>query len=395
MNSHITLDDLLDSKSVRDAQSIINNNNLPFSELVDLLNLNKSTDFQQADLCGVDFSNSDLRGFNFSGSNLESSYGHSIVFDKTTIFDNADIEPSYFSFEIKRRVFEDNSDFNDDLHKLKSCDWTGISIWAHDLKDNHVSEYEAMLAKQLLTEEISPTAKKDIAYNARKYFNSYSEVAEFIYFCTASKDFRDSGGKFDFITGIGDVYINNIEVYNAFFNVRYSGSFSVQEKILNILISSNINKEKNRIFLFKEFNSSKGEPLRKYISEHMWRSLYKKDKYIFEDSSGSVTSDPMSLDKGENINNAINILNKKFKINTNIGKKFGINTKLTESAILQKVNEVINQRDLIIFKNNLLRNLMKVGLPERALEQNRLNRLKKERLDRAISDGYRKSNRNY
>jgi len=54
-------------------ECVLNRPLATFSEIVEILDLNPSVDFQYADLSGIDFGKADISRYNFAGSNLEGS----------------------------------------------------------------------------------------------------------------------------------------------------------------------------------------------------------------------------------------------------------------------------------------------------------------------------------
>jgi len=101
-----------------------------FSQLVEIIRLVPASDFRHADLRGVDLSNSDLRGYDFTGSDLRGAGGTNIIFDSTTITDNADTDGSIFATRNRlTRKSKENPDIERIARGLRKEEWADQLIW--------------------------------------------------------------------------------------------------------------------------------------------------------------------------------------------------------------------------------------------------------------------------
>lgn len=97
-----------------------------FNTLVEISGLNPKSSFRYADLRGVIFDDTDLRGFDFTGANLLGARGRNVVWDTTTVLDDAEIEGSIFA--------EGKIDDDWELYpNLAQRHWTDIIIWMDGL----------------------------------------------------------------------------------------------------------------------------------------------------------------------------------------------------------------------------------------------------------------------
>lgn len=97
-----------------------------FNTLVEISGLNPKRSFRYADLRGVVFDDTDLRGFDFTGANLLGARGRNVVWDATTVLEDAEIEGSIFA--------ETKADDELELYPtLAQRHWTDIIIWMDGL----------------------------------------------------------------------------------------------------------------------------------------------------------------------------------------------------------------------------------------------------------------------
>ncbi len=76
-----------------------------FSDLVKVGGLDRTRDLRHADLSGTNLSHADLRGYDLTGADLRGAAGIRVVWDKTTIFDGADLGGSIFAAKARLDEF--------------------------------------------------------------------------------------------------------------------------------------------------------------------------------------------------------------------------------------------------------------------------------------------------
>lgn len=153
-----------------------------FGLLVRAAGMNPATDFVYADLRGCDFSDSDLRGFNFSGADLRGSSGRGVTWDKTTIFDGADIWETIFAFDAEQqRFFGDNPQWARWARSLASSEWLGVEQWlGKHLKDDANVEAVARVAFDVYTKTREPYVKSLILHYALYSYDVQDEYLDFL-----------------------------------------------------------------------------------------------------------------------------------------------------------------------------------------------------------------------
>lgn len=95
----------LSKDAVADLKRLLDFDGNSFSDLVRVSGASIGHDFVGADLSGVDFSGADLRGYNFSSADLSKAVGKNVLFDRTTLLDNARTDGSIFAHEVAKRHF--------------------------------------------------------------------------------------------------------------------------------------------------------------------------------------------------------------------------------------------------------------------------------------------------
>lgn len=164
-------------------------NEAAFGSLVEVLDLNKDSDFKFGNLVGVDFSNSDLRGFNFYGADLRASFGLNVVFDATTNFEGADVTDSCFaSFVREAEMFKKNPSAIRFYDVLRNGDALEVSSWIHSryggANDSFSSltkidaETASVICRKLLFDDIDITKRTDLLYRLKNICGSPTEMRE-------------------------------------------------------------------------------------------------------------------------------------------------------------------------------------------------------------------------
>ncbi|ESZ01878.1 pentapeptide repeat-containing protein [Mesorhizobium sp. LNHC209A00] len=91
------LSNILSGETVAALQAIAKSQAPTFNEMVRLAGLDSSRNLRHADLRGVNLTNADLRGFDLTGADLREAIGIRVMWDRTTVFDGADLDGSIFA----------------------------------------------------------------------------------------------------------------------------------------------------------------------------------------------------------------------------------------------------------------------------------------------------------
>jgi hypothetical protein len=173
----------LESTTLDAISAVLDHGSENFSALVKLSMLDKKTDFQHVDLSGVDFSNSDLRGFNFTGSNLSHCYGVNVIYDDSTILDNASVMHSILYQEVERRsYFKANPEHHDLYKRLRDDYWASGAIWIGQNLKRGAKNFDAAskVAKFLYASVRDQTYKNQILYGINSVFERDDEYKYFL-----------------------------------------------------------------------------------------------------------------------------------------------------------------------------------------------------------------------
>ncbi|MCG7572394.1 pentapeptide repeat-containing protein [Phaeobacter sp. CNT1-3] len=185
MKNDITIEEIWPESKIRNALTKLEEADLPFSELVELLGMQKENDFQNSSLTNVDFSNADLRGFNFKGADLRNAHGIDVQIDQTTNLTGALVEGSIFqSLTEERALFEDNASATVVYEALKHGDPYDVSGWISSNGEqllskkfkNITKQQSAILCKKLIVDDIDLTKRTTLFYHLDKFTRSNSDL---------------------------------------------------------------------------------------------------------------------------------------------------------------------------------------------------------------------------
>jgi uncharacterized protein YjbI with pentapeptide repeats len=196
LSNDVTIAELLSNVNISDTFDLVADTTGDFSQLVQLLQLDKSCDFVFSNLSEVDFSNADLRGFNFTGADLRNSYGVDVLIDDTTNLEGADVQGSCFAtYKRERELFQKKHDAGAMYEALRSGNPYEFSHWVHarftGKRDTHPvlrkmdNDTATILCQKLIADEIDLTKRTDLFYNIRNITGSSSEMRELILYLLA------------------------------------------------------------------------------------------------------------------------------------------------------------------------------------------------------------------
>jgi hypothetical protein len=131
MKDRRLLSGLFSDASLSAIEAVADARTAAFSEMVMIAGLDHASNLRHSDLRNVDLSNSNLQGFDFTGADLTGATGINVNWDKTTIFNHADLTGSIFAAKVRlENLFTSNENANSLLKTVTRSDWADQIIWA-------------------------------------------------------------------------------------------------------------------------------------------------------------------------------------------------------------------------------------------------------------------------
>jgi hypothetical protein len=118
-------------ETVAALQAIAKSQAPTFNEMVGLAGLDRSRNLRHADLRGINLTNADLRGFDLTDADLREATGIRVMWDRTTVFDGADLDGSIFASRARLdRYFQSDDRARKLLQTVARGGWVEQIEWA-------------------------------------------------------------------------------------------------------------------------------------------------------------------------------------------------------------------------------------------------------------------------
>ena len=183
LKNNVSLNEAVSKDIAALAEQFLSFDHSNFALQTKFLGLNPRTDFRDADLAGVDFSNSNVCGYDFTGSDLRGATGVNVVWDRTTIFRNAQLTSSVFAYaKSKDDFFDKNPELAERVSRLNKEHWAGTILGVADLLDTKkVTSDSLWIAKSLFDQTASLPVRSNILYFMSPVSGDREQHKDFIY----------------------------------------------------------------------------------------------------------------------------------------------------------------------------------------------------------------------
>lgn len=255
-----------------------------FSERVKYLGLNPAQDFRHADLTFEDFSLSDIRGYDFSGADLRGVTGSNVVWDQSTILDDADVSHSLFAYEItKGEYFRENPDLKNRVDRLKGEYWANTIIAVHEvLSDSKMNERARIkFAEAVFDGAGDRTVRSDILMVLGAAYSSAAEHKEFLYNVLA-RGSNDPGTLAIVVRTLGIFHRKDLDAFNTLQRfLRHNDASVVRSAIEGVFASKHFFKGYSDILSITK--AAKNPAMRRALTGRIAREEFGAIATIFAD----------------------------------------------------------------------------------------------------------------
>ena len=212
-----------------------------FAELVKISCLDPKNDFRYSNLRCVDFSNSNLTGFDFTGADLSGSYGISVIWNESTIFDQTDVHNSLFSLQLNHEIFfTRDAPLRRQFELIANASWSEQIIWAgrNFLEGKQSKESALLLAEALLFRTKDEFVKAELITYIGSRYKSSEDICNFILAMMS----RESNSSIILKSAIRLAVKSKLEkiepLRKCVFALIYSEYSSLYEPVVNFIVSS-------------------------------------------------------------------------------------------------------------------------------------------------------------